>query len=349
MIFKIVIPFLTLLFFNMTFPLRAMSSTLFLGNSGEAYQIGGHYYLRDFVEANIHENPYFHCSQENLSLNTKFELKQKWAETLQINKVLMQQKLCDLESLSPKLSSMMIKLIEFHQWELVDQELGLLPDDGQITVIKIDKRHQLANRSLNQIKISKRIWKLLSDENKIGLIVHEMLSSALTPLCQDNSNHCKNYYQSSRIARNLTSSLFMKKTYLEVNELEKLDIQLNQALNTNDKNSFLKVDSDFFNIKVYSENGEIIAQYSHPKLESIESFIADSCQKIALFKNSISVSYSLRKSAALSVELISFPTTYSIEYGTKINFFSNVLMGKVLSNYGDDSSCYEFLLNIIEP
>lgn len=101
---------------------------------------------------------------------------------------------------------------------MVDHELGLLPDDALLLETKDYKRFQLANRTLNTIRINEKLWSQLDDSQKIDLIIHEMIYSLLNPTCIDQN--CVYKKQSARFARQITGMLFSRETYIQRSEKE---------------------------------------------------------------------------------------------------------------------------------
>jgi len=146
---------------------------------------------------------------------------------------LVNQKLNDLNIIYPGLADVLVKIMSMYSWILVPDQLGLLPDDGQIIEIPYSERVQIANRSLLSIRLQKSYWQQLNPRNRVGLFMHELIFSLLKPTTLDGQSSF--VYQPSRLARQIVGSIFSEKTYLDpqvansVLSLAQMAFGLNQA------------------------------------------------------------------------------------------------------------------------
>lgn len=189
---------------------HSFASTLIIGNAGEGYRIDGQLYLRDFVESNVHVNPYF-----GTKVKTDYSLlkENKFFSDLDLDINLVNQKLNDLNIIYPGLADALVKVMSIYSWTLVPDQLGLLPDDGQIIKIPYTERVQIANRSLLNIRLQKSYWQQLNPKNRVGLFMHELIFALLKPIKLNNQSEF--VYQPSRLARQIVGFIFSESTYLD--------------------------------------------------------------------------------------------------------------------------------------
>lgn len=174
-----------------------------VGNSGDGYLTeDGQVLLRDFVESGI--DPHVgYLSYEKLSLDlpevkTTLSLSNEEEKALKIY-------LTKAQVLAPPLGRILQEVITNHYWRFTNYPLEKIRDLTEL--IETPPNYsliQIANRRDRTIYIHRDSWKMMSNEHKIGLVIHEAFSSLLKPICLA-PGECK---QEARRARELTSVLF---------------------------------------------------------------------------------------------------------------------------------------------
>lgn len=206
---------------------------ILVGNGGEGAIDGKQIYVRDLYDAGIHLSPYFGEKADDQWL-TWFQ-KSK-LNKLSISKNLLAKKLTDINSIEPQLGSWVSQAIDQYNWVLTDKELNLLLDDAPIRKNSENSRVQIANRDLTTIRLNTKSWNTLSDNHKIALVIHEALFSMTKPECK-NPPSCTEFFQASRVAREIVSTLFKKDG--------KLDRWMKEAIGLpKDKENFIATSTD---------------------------------------------------------------------------------------------------------
>ena len=185
--------FLSLNFFNTVY-----TSTVIIGNGGEGYKIANQIYVRDLAENGIHLNPYFGNRSD---INFVDEIDQNLINKLDLDRVLLNLKLNDINSILPGFVHYLIETAHFHTWSFTGDNLSLLPDDGEIIKIPYQERVQIANRSLLSVRLQNKLWKQLDRKNQVALFIHELVFALLKPIPQHDQTNL--FFQSSRVARQI--------------------------------------------------------------------------------------------------------------------------------------------------
>lgn len=179
--------------------LFAASGDFYIGNGGEGVITeNGDIVLRDLYDNGIHHAPYFGTQKDpTLEINTA------WLNQMQVSEDLVHRKLTDLNAYSPFLGNYVLMALEFYQWLFIDSDLTPVPNDGS-PIANIDRRIPLANRLHNIIRLHRPSWLKLSQENRVALIFHEVISGLLRPLCT------RNFICDSRssLARDIVAGIF---------------------------------------------------------------------------------------------------------------------------------------------
>lgn len=323
---------------------QSLSSTLFIGNGGELFEIDSKLVLRDFAEYNLFNQPHFECNDKSFPSVNKIDL--IFFSKLRISKELLSQKLCDIQLISPKLELVIAGLINHHSWVLVDQELGLLPDDSPLFELKSRKRLQLANRTLSTIRINKDLWFQLDESQKIGLIIHEMIYSLLKPFCIDQE--CNYKKQPARIARQITAMLFNKYTYSQLTEKENVKRSITQYLEIDDIANFTSEYNFKITTSLIDQKGQAIYQLSTSEISELNEHINHVCNLITTKESEekkLKVHVSLY-SKVFSISSFSYQSNYGTEYGAK-PIISNNIHAFVYQNIGNINVCESILLKKI--
>lgn len=322
-------------------PVLGFGSTLFIGNGGEVFKMGNNYFSRDLVEANSYEKPFFYCQNANDFLK---KVDPQLVATLQLDENLLAQKLCDLDSISPKVAQIFIDATYLHTWTLIYEKLGLLPDDGPLLAPSSAERLQAANRTLYNIRIYAPIWSFLNPQNKIALFFHEIIFSLLKFNCVNES--CSQFMQSARIARQITGLLFSELSFTTQEGKRNLDNLIQLSLNSNTPQSYDgKVRFDI-RISYTLPQGEYILGQKKKANQSLESFAQATCENyVSMKKNLISLKliFYVIKQDGFTLEKVSYPSPYGIEYGIKIINFTSANMNS-LTEVDSLEICYQNLL-----
>ena len=177
---------------------------IFVGNGGEGMRVGGKLHVRDLYDYNLHIRPFF-GSTTDLIFN--FEAEPDGLAELGYPRALLLRKLTDINIIEPDLGTALLVAMRHYTWLAVDEPLGLLPDDGPMFV-QPGTRVQIANRDLTTIRVDRKLWRELSPENQVALLIHEAVYSLVRPVCQQGSPNCAKKTQSARWAREITSHFF---------------------------------------------------------------------------------------------------------------------------------------------
>lgn len=339
----ILLSILAQVIFFSTMSLTSHSSTFFIGNGGEVVKIGKHFYLRDLVESNIHHSPYFNCSSQKGDDATK--IYSAIIEELSLNKELLSLKLCNLAEIRPEFSEVFTEAINQFSWVLVDEELGGLELQEDIFKFPKDSKKTLANRTLNQIRIQRQIWNTLNPENKIALVFHEVIYSLLKPECADTL--CHRQQQSPRIARELTSLLFMKESF-SPNRRLLIEKQLLRLLNIQLSSTPAAAEALSISLLIDDQRADYVKK-------SIEDSQTLFLQKVCMmaFKNqkpgqNRTLSLSLLKRGKIHIEKVAFQSEYNLEYFLKASYGDSFLIIKKAEVPSNSDSCPQELLNLLE-
>lgn len=182
-------------------------------------------WLYDLKEGNIHLNPYFSKdSSVDLFMAQKITLALPFID-LNTAK-LFTKKLDELNTLNPDLATAVKIAVEKYQWYASDTLLDI-KDEGPVLNIPSERQVQLAARIGTEIFIDHKWWKLLTPENKVALLFHEVLYAWIDPeyFFEDGIRYEQ---QSSKKVRSLVRVLFSSKiSRMTPEELKFLLLDLN--------------------------------------------------------------------------------------------------------------------------
>lgn len=193
----------------------------FIGNNGEGILENGNLYLRDLWEQDIHLNPYFGTARDD-----HFGERLKNFKDLNLTPAqsdLLLRKLTDIEAKVPCAGGLLIEGLFAFTWVFEKNPLALVADDEAVRYIPIEKRRAIANRFSSTIKIHRDTWNSLNDENKIALVIHELIFAAQIPKCADPN--CTIKKQSVADTRNIVAILF-KDIVLRQNQIQDIQTRL---------------------------------------------------------------------------------------------------------------------------
>lgn len=115
-------------------------------------------------------------------------------------------KLTEINSALPGFGDVLARVMDQYAWVFVDVPLALVEhQDNVIGEVSGAELRQLANRLGLVIRVHGPSWNLMNAENRIALILHEVIEALLTP----KPGHNSGLTQSTLKARELTSLLFM--------------------------------------------------------------------------------------------------------------------------------------------
>lgn len=314
--------FLTYILF-LVFPSLAFSSTLFIGNGGEVLKMNikgsSQYFLRDLVESNTHLAPYTHCTSFSKYAD---RIDSEIIKTLDLDSKKVAAKLCDIDMVTPGFSAVLIEAARLHSWTRVTETLGLLPDDGPLLSMD-SERIQAANRTLLNIRIQDNIWRNLNSDNQVALFFHEIIFSLLKLECQENG--CSTRLPSSRLARQITGSLYSRDTYQSVlsrnNISQLIKMSLHSTSTVDDlTTSILKMTSTFVD-----SSGRTIFRVEKSLQQPIEDYVNSVCQNFENYGKStapIYLSLMIMKQEGFELHKVSYTSPYGVEYGVKLSMKS---------------------------
>lgn len=318
--------------FLFAFPCLAMTSTIFIGNGGEVYKVKTDYYVRDLVEADAHQKPYFQCNAGHT-----YGVDLEKLSDLRINTKLLERKLCDFDNVAPGMGKLLADAINFHSWTTVSDELVLEPDDAPLLKMKDSKRIQAANRTLFNIRLQDHVWNKLKEDHQIALIFHEVVFSLLKINCATES--CVHYKQSSRIAREITGSLFKPATFRSEFELNKVSSLIRLAFNFTQTAPELTDPGVIVKTSI-SGSGLVALRSVKRQSEDIQSYAYSICQTYFTLP-SLNTSLSIFVGVTLKnwiLRKVSYVTEYGTEYGLLVDG-SYFIFGTTIQGFNDLETC----------
>ncbi|KYG65399.1 hypothetical protein AZI87_12690 [Bdellovibrio bacteriovorus] len=195
-------------FFILMFSFVATAGTLENreSNGGKGIVVGEKAYLLDLLE----RSPY----DASLPSKTTFVLGLKKEAVFRLfpasfPREKIYRKLIDLNQFSPEVMMHLYNTARRLQWELVEGPLVLTTDDNFVDGHwKGYPLVQFAERRVNAIRIDRKMWHRLDDVNKVALVLHEIVYSAIDPISTG--------FQSD-LTRFFVSSIFSKEDFRAMN------------------------------------------------------------------------------------------------------------------------------------
>lgn len=141
-----------------------------VGNGGVGVLVDEKPYLLDLYEAGMMA-PYFATGLKPLPA---YEQRAQMMTILSPSeKLLLSQKLTELEHISPLVANELALGLEMFVWRLLAQDLVEIPERSPID-LKPLKVVQLANRFGSTIRISQKYWQQMDPGNRVALVIHEL-------------------------------------------------------------------------------------------------------------------------------------------------------------------------------
>ena len=144
-----------------------------VGNGGEGVMIDGRIYNRDLYDFDLHFFPWIGPTRD-----PEIERALKDWNPLNLSvqqKDLLVRKLSDLENAEAHLGKVLALAFRVFSWRFTDGELVLIQPDQIRKVLDQSQRVSIANRHGQTVLIQKMSFSLLNDENKIALLIHEIV------------------------------------------------------------------------------------------------------------------------------------------------------------------------------
>ncbi|KYG69812.1 hypothetical protein AZI85_16325 [Bdellovibrio bacteriovorus] len=196
------------LFFIMMFSLAAMAGPLENreSNGGKGIVVGNKAYLLDLLERTPYD-AYLPAKKPFVFGLKKEVVFRAFPASFPREKIYL--KLLELNQFSPEVMMRLYNTARRLQWQLVEGPLALTADDTFL-----DGRWQgyqlvqLAERRVNVIRIDRAMWQRLDDVNKVALVIHEIVYSAIDPLSTEFR---------SDLTRFFVSSIFSKEDFPAMN------------------------------------------------------------------------------------------------------------------------------------
>jgi hypothetical protein len=171
----------------------AAGSGTSIGNGGVGIMENGKLYMLDLFEYSVHDRPAFGTQPVVHWLPKKIEELFPGVNLSRNLQNLFAQKISDVMRKDYYFGLMMMVAVENLDWRLVNSGLVRLDDDH--AVMNPNNLVQIAVRQKYVVFIDRDKWQILDDENKVALLIHEVLY-AMT----DNQNAID--------ARNVTGTFF---------------------------------------------------------------------------------------------------------------------------------------------
>jgi hypothetical protein len=144
------------------------------GNGGNGLLIGGTPYVLDLVEAGVEKAPYFSQGTIDPAIRSKIAVYLKQFPEI-INPL--SSKLTEVEAISPIMAWSLVEAFRFFNIRVVDDALVNIHDDDSVVDYDPANLVQLAIRRGASIFLSGKWWPQLKVEQKVALMVHEIIYS----------------------------------------------------------------------------------------------------------------------------------------------------------------------------
>lgn len=155
-----------------------------VGNGGDGFYDGHRVYVRDLWEAGAYQpDPWIGEKADSALPMATIESRMS---DVGVSGELLRRKLTDVNTFRPGLGDALVKVIESYAWRLTNDPIELPPGYGGIGEALAPppgQRVQLAVRNFSMIKIRNDWWKLMTPEDRVGLVLHEAITSLLPIQC----------------------------------------------------------------------------------------------------------------------------------------------------------------------
>ncbi len=146
-----------------------------ISGGGHGYKKNGKVYLLDLVESDI-SKPFL-----NLNSNENFCEKLKTNVLSSLNEPILSRKYCQFIVSVSKIDTLAADLFllaaEYYDWRIINQTLSLVEPVESLLQHSRSKVVQLATRKGESIYIDGHLWSQMDMDNKLALVVHEVISS----------------------------------------------------------------------------------------------------------------------------------------------------------------------------
>ncbi len=210
-----------------------------VGNSGEAVEINGKYYLLDLID--------YGFKLEDMEYKNIIRTEPPLPGEIIPDQYIDDHVMIVDENISAETSGLighilhkmsvfertaLVRVIHLFNWRFVDFPLVQLNDSNPSIQVKTT---QLAIRYGNNIKINKAVWKKMNIFNQVATIFHEIIYASLTPIKRPDGTE----YQDSSAAMEIVASIMDSKNWLlssrfqeplksfKINGVPKIDFLIN--------------------------------------------------------------------------------------------------------------------------
>lgn len=182
-----------------------------VGNGGVGVEIGNNIYMLDLYERSIHNDVYYPPGLIPHKFITA-QVEETFSIT-NLSAVPVKQLIYKMEEIYtkyPYLAVAMLKAMQVLDWSLVGADLIALEDTK--TPLDGIMLRQVAIRQESRIFISDSLWNKLDANNRVALIIHEILYYMAEPLSRVDSKSTQKFYaQSASEVRAMTGLLLSRK------------------------------------------------------------------------------------------------------------------------------------------
>lgn len=170
-----------------------------VGNGGDGFFDGKRVYVRDLWEASAYRpTPWIGEKADPGIPMATIETSMK---AIGVSNDLLRRKLTDVNAFRPGLGDALVKVIESYVWVLTGETIELPAPEtsyAELLTPPPGPRVQLAVRNDGIIKIRSDWWALMAPEDRLGLVLHEAMTSLLPLSC--SMHYCsqdQTYYRVS--------------------------------------------------------------------------------------------------------------------------------------------------------
>lgn len=171
---KLVSSFILMVLISFT----AMAGIRDVGSGGAGILENGQLHLLDLFEVGVTKPMIDKSVVPDADLLEKSKAMPHFSDA---ESILFAQKLTELRRVSPRFANVLALAIEKYRWYLIETPLSLIREETPLDLSKVEMV-QIANRLENRIRIYKPYWLQLSPENRVALIVHELVYSVQRPV-----------------------------------------------------------------------------------------------------------------------------------------------------------------------
>jgi len=180
------VPFFWSLIFIL-FPFFAQAGGFFVGNGGDLIRVNNKYCLVDlFIDGNCRRPGIGKDIDPDLAQFAKSRIGS--VQLLKLPSSLIFRKATDLEKSASGLGVLILEAISQYQWQLVGGDFKAETGSSQKTDMERGEIISVAVRRGHRVYLREAYWNLLNAEQKIALVIHEMISAIMLPEPVPNSH-----------------------------------------------------------------------------------------------------------------------------------------------------------------